>query len=300
MKEHLAARFLSYVEIRTKIASLLPFLLGLAYVWHANGRLDGWNTAVFFLSMLCFDMTTTALNNYVDTKTNGVALPFARPVAKRILLTLLALAILLGLALAVRTGLVVLAAGAFCFFIGIAYTFGPAPISRMPLGEAFSGFVMGFFIPFLTIYVNAPKDQLVWYALNGGVLELALRLPDLLRLLLLTVAPIACIANIMLANNICDVEHDCTVKRFTLPYYLGRPRALQLFALLYAAAFAAIAALPLLGILPAYAALVLLAAIPVWRNVRKFSARPVKRETFALSVQNMVLMLLPLIILTAI
>lgn len=300
MKKRLLSRFLNYVEIRTKIASLLPFLLGLAYAWHAYGRLDGWSTVIFFLSMLCFDMTTTALNNYVDTKTNGMALPFSRPVARNIILALLALATAAGLLLAARNGLVVLAAGAFCFFIGIAYTFGPAPISRMPLGEAFSGFVMGFFIPFLTIFVNAPADRLAFYAYSDGVLQVALRLPDLMRLALLTVPPIACIANIMLANNTCDIEHDRQVNRFTLPYYIGVHRSLQLFAALYAIAFAAIAALALLGVLPPYAAIALLTAIPVFRNIRAFADRQSKRETFPLSVQNMVLIMVPLIVLTAI
>lgn len=293
-------RFLNYVEIRTKLASFLPFLLGLAYAWHAYGTLDGLSTAIFFLSMLCFDMMTTALNNYIDTKTNGMPLPFARPDARRIILALLGLATFLGLLLAWREGLVVLAAGAFCFAIGIVYTYGPAPISRLPLGEAFSGFVMGFFIPFLVVYINAPADRLVFYGFSGGVLQLSLRIPDLLRLLLLTVPPIAGIANIMLANNTCDIEHDRLVDRYTLPCHIGVRRSVQLFAAIYAVAFAAIAALPLFGVLPPYAALALLPAIPVWRNVRTFAARQSKRETFPLSVQNMILIMLPLIVLTAV
>ena len=37
------------------------------------------------------------------------------------------------------------------------------------------------------------------------------------------------IANIMLANNICDVEEDIINNRFTLPYYLGKKNAFNLF-----------------------------------------------------------------------
>ncbi len=300
MKQSILARYFNLVEIRTKLASLLPFLLGLVYVRHAYGTVNGWNTAVFFLAMLCFDMMTTALNNYIDTKTNGVALAFSRPVSLRIILVLLAVATVLGLILVWRTSLVVLVAGVFCFVMGIAYTAGPAPISRMPLGEAFSGFVMGFFIPFLTIYINAPPQQLVFYSFAEGVLSLHLRLPDLLRLGLLTVPAITGIANIMLANNTCDLENDRLVNRYTLPHYIGVRNALRLFAALYAAAFAAIALMVLLGILPWYASFALLAAIPVFRNVKAFIAVQSKPDTFPFSVMNLNLILIPLIILTAI
>jgi len=300
VEKSILSRYFNLVEIRTKLASLLPFLLGLMYVRHAYGTINGWNTAIFFLAMLCFDMMTTALNNYIDTKTNNVPLAFSRPVARLIMLVLLALATALGLLLVWRTSLVVLAAGVFCFFMGIAYTAGPAPISRMPLGEAFSGFVMGFFIPFLTIYINAPLKQLVFYSYAEGVLDIGLRLPDLLRLALLTVPAITGIANIMLANNTCDLENDRRVNRFTLPHYIGVPNALRLFAALYALAFISIALLVLLKILPWHAAFALLAAIPVARNVRKFFAVQSKPETFPLSVMNLNLILIPLIILIAV
>jgi len=297
------SRFFDYVEIRTKIASLLPFLLGLGYVAFTYHQVNALRTGLFFMSMLCFDMATTALNNYIDTKTNQVALPVSRPAALRILLALLALAAVLGLLLVWQSGpagLVVLAAGALCFLIGIFYTFGPAPISRMPLGEAFSGFFMGFFIPFLIVTVNAPADSLVFYSLTGGVLSVSLQLPDLIKLGVLTVTPICGIANIMLANNICDVERDVKVNRFTLPYYIGQKNALRLFGALYAAAYASVLVLAVFRILPVYTLAGLLTAPLVWKNVRRFAAKPSKRETFALSVLNLVLTMVPLILAAAI
>jgi len=295
----LIARFFSYVEIRTKIASLLPFLLGFGYAAYAYRQIDAVNTGLFFLSMLFFDMATTALNNYIDTKSNQVPLPFDRQTAKRIFLALLAMATLLGLLLAWRSGWVVLVTGGLCFLIGIFYTFGPAPISRMPLGEAFSGLFMGLFIPFLVIYINAPADQLVFYTYQNGLLEIGFRLPDLIRLAIISVTPVCGIANIMLANNICDVDHDVRVNRFTLPYYIGTKRAVQLFAALYAIAYGSVLLMAILHILPPYVLLSLLTLPLVWKNVRHFAARQSKRETFPLSVANLVLTMVPLILIIA-
>ena len=303
MKDTLLARFFQYVEIRTKIASLLPFLLGLTYAAYAYPPINVRRTGFFFLSMLCFDMATTALNNYIDTKTNKVPLPFKRSTAKGILLALLTLATMSGLGLVMisgQTGLVILAVGGLCFLVGILYTFGPAPISRMPLGELFSGVFMGFFIPFLVVLINAPTDRLVFYAYETGVLSLGFRLPDLIRLAVLTVTPVCGIANIMLANNICDVEHDVRVNRFTLPYYIGSKNAVWLFGALYAAAYLSVALLVVFRTVPVYGLITLVTLPLVLKNVRRFAKNPSKRETFPLSVANLVLTMVPLILILAI
>jgi len=75
---------------------------------------------------------------------------------------------------------------------------------------------------------------------------------------------------------------------------------LWLFAAISAVAFLAIAARPIFAVLPPYAALTIRAAIPVYLNVRAFAARQSKRQTFVLSVRNMILIMLPLIVLTAV
>jgi 1,4-dihydroxy-2-naphthoate octaprenyltransferase len=250
--------------------------------------------------MLLFDMTTTALNNYQDSRSDTTVLPYDRGKAKWILLSLLALATLTGLLLAWLTGPVVLAVGALCFLVGILYTFGPAPISRMPLGELFSGIFLGFFVPFLVVFINAPSGSLVEFAWTAPNVSLTFNLAGLLRLVLLATPAVCCIANVMLANNICDVDHDIKVDRFTLPYYLGRKKSLALFAALYIAAYAAIVLLGLLQILPPLVLLTLLTSILVIRNVRLFYAKQVKSETFAHSVANLVIILLSMILLSAI
>ena len=294
------SRFFNYVEIRTKVASLLPFLLGLVYAAYTWQTVRIGHTLLFFVSMLLFDMTTTALNNFQDSRSDATVLPYQRSQAKWILLALLALAILTGLLLAWLTGPVVLAVGVLCFMVGILYTFGPAPISRMPLGELFSGVFLGFFVPFLVVFINAPAGSLVEFAWAAPSLSLIFNLAGLLRLVLLATPAVCCIANVMLANNVCDVDHDVKVDRFTLPYYLGHKKSLFLFAALYLATYGAIILLVVLAILPPLVLLTLPTAFLVIMNVRRFFAKQVKSETFAFSVHNLIIIILPMIILTAV
>jgi 1,4-dihydroxy-2-naphthoate polyprenyltransferase len=290
-------QFLSYVEIGTKLASIMPALLGLFYVRYAYGPLNWVNTMLFLLSMICFDMATTALNNYMDARVNGAPLQFSIAVARVILFILLILATASGLLLVTRTNLIVLACGAICFLVGIVYTAGPAPIAHMPLGEAFSGLFMGFFIPFLAVLINVPSDSLLNADLSGWTLNLAFNLEGLLRLAILSIPAICGIANIMLANNICDLSKDVANKRFTLPYYIGIRPALRLFAMLYGLAFLAVIAIVVLGILPVYVLAVLIAMMPVWRNIARFNKKQSKQETFPLSVHNFMLIMGPLVLL---
>ncbi len=293
-------RFLNYVEIRTKIASLLPFLLGLSYVLYTYKQVDIRNTLLFFISMLCFDMATTALNNYIDVKANGKILEFSQKTAKQILYFLLILAILLGLALVFYTGVIVLVLGALCFGVGIFYTFGPVPISRMPLGEIFSGLFMGLFIPFLVVFINAPEDSLIYFTFTNWLLQVSFNIMDLLKLGVVTIPAITGIANIMLANNICDLDEDVSVNRFTLPYYTGVENALSIFAALYYLGFAAIIIMVVFGILPIYGLIAIVGLIPIYQNISKFRKQQSKTITFPLSVQNLVISLVPVIIILAI
>lgn len=289
-------RFFSYVEIKTKLASLLPFLLGLFYAHYRFGAPQWKNTVLFFASMIFFDMATTALNNYIDTGTNHKPLPFGTAAARAIFAFLFLAAVLFGLILVLRTGLVVLLLGGLCFLIGILYTFGPAPISRMPLGEVFSGIFMGFFIPFLIILVNAPPSAVVTLSIEGLVARAQINLAELFYIALLSAPPVFGIANIMLANNICDLPVDVRVNRFTLPFYIGKDRGVRLFAALYYLAEASVFFIAVLRILPPYVLLAVVTAGMVQKNIGLFKKKQSKEETFALSVQNFVLTTGPLVL----
>ena len=225
-------KFLKYVEIQTKITSTFTFMLTLSFLFYMKQTIDWKLTLVFFGSMFLFDLTTTAINNYIDTKDNDQQLQFKRSTALAIIYVLLGVSILLGLYLAFLTDIVILLIGGICFLCGIFYTFGPIPISRQPLGEIFSGFFYGMAIPFIIMYINMPGDSFVLLDISMNTITLELKVIPILILILFGITPFCVTANIMLANNICDLEKDIQVKRHTLPYYIG-DKSLYLFAGLY-------------------------------------------------------------------
>ena len=278
-------KFLDYVEIKTKITSVFAFALSLSYLFalgvHINWRL----TWIFFAGMLLFDLTTTSINNYIDTKTNKLPLQFKRPVAKAIIFTLLCASIFFGLLLVILTDVVVLITGGLCFLIGIFYTYGPIPISRQPWGEVFSGVLYGFFIPFLILYVNMPDGTYLNLTIGWDVVSFQANVVPLIHLGLISIAPVCTTANIMLANNICDLERDIRVKRYTLPYYLGG-RSLHLFAGLYYVTYLASIVMALMGMISPIALVSLLTLIPVQKNISIFLKKQEKENTFNVSIKN--------------
>ena len=58
--------FLKLVEIQTKVASVIPFFTALLYVLYSTKQINTLNMVIMFFSMIIFDMTVTALNNYGD------------------------------------------------------------------------------------------------------------------------------------------------------------------------------------------------------------------------------------------
>lgn len=283
-------RFLSYVEIKTKITSTFAFLLTIAFISYKGWQIDWLRTGVFFLSMFLFDLTTTAINNYIDTKTNEQVLQFERRIALAIIYVLFGLSMALGLYLAYLTDIVVLLLGGLCFLAGVLYTYGPVPISRQPLGEVMSGVFYGLFIPFLLLYINMPEGTFITFEAGWESIRLEFRVVPILTVLLLSVPPVCTTANIMLANNICDLERDIAVKRYTLPYYLGK-KALYLFAFLYYAAYASIAAMAALRILSPVTLLTLLTIFAVQKNNSIFLKRQDKAATFITSIKNYIIIM---------
>ena len=284
-------RFLSYVEIRTKITSLFAFLMTVAFLFY-KGQPIRWDlTLVFFCAMFLFDLTTTAINNYIDTKTNHQTLQFTRGAARAIIFAMLIISALLGLYLVYGTDIVVLLLGGLCFLCGIFYTFGPVPISRQPWGELLSGVFYGFFIPFILLYINMPTGTYLTLDWNLRTVSLNLQVFPLITALLLAVIPTCTTANIMLANNICDVEHDILVKRYTLPYYLGKKASVRLFAAIYYCTYLAVIVMVALKMLSPLCLISLVTLIPVQKNIRTFFGEQVKSRTFVTSIKNYVIIM---------
>lgn len=283
-------RFFNYIEIKTKITSSFTFLLTIGFLLYQGREIQWHKTLLFFGGMFFFDLTTTAINNYIDSKNNGQVLSFGRKVSLLLIYILFGISAGLGLYLAYITDLVVLVAGAICFLCGVCYTYGPLPISRMPLGEALSGFFYGTVIPFILMYINSPDGTFLRYDLSMETVSLSLQVMPILILLLFSVTPFAVTANIMLANNICDLEKDIQVNRHTLPYYIGK-KALPLFAGFYYITYFSIIIMVVFRILPPVVLISLITIIPVQKNIRVFMKNQDKATTFNISIINFIIIM---------
>lgn len=294
------AIFLELVEIRTKLASLFPFLLGVLYAGYYFEAFNPINTVLFFVAMLVFDMATTAINNtmdYVKAKNLryrdeeniiGVAGLNVKKVTL-LIIGMITFAAVLGLVLTARTSLLLLVIGAVCFTVGILYTFGPFPISRMPLGEILSGLTMGFGIFFIAVLINVADGQLAAVTIAWPQFVVTGNLISILAVFLSSLPLVFTIANIMLANNTCDFETDISNNRYTLVYYIGKEIAVKIYGLLYLGVYVAIVLAVLLGFMTPWMLGVLVTFPIVRKNVRLFTAKQVKSETFALALINMVI-----------
>ena len=90
-------KFFDYIEIKTKITSTFAFLMTMAYLFYIKEKINWELTLVFFAAMFVFDLSTTAINNYIDTKTNQQTLAYTRKTAKNIIFVLLGFSTALGL-----------------------------------------------------------------------------------------------------------------------------------------------------------------------------------------------------------
>ncbi len=284
-------KLLNYTEIKTKITSIFAFLMTIAYIFYLDKPINWKLTLIFFVSMFVFDLTTTAINNYIDTKTNHQTLDFKRSTALIIIYVLFMVSAGFGLYLAYLTDVVVLLLGGVCFICGVFYTFGPVPISRQPLGEVFSGLFYGLLIPFLLLYINMPEGTYLTLKPGLDLISLDMRVMPLVTVILLSVAPICTTANIMLANNICDVDKDISVMRYTLPYYLGNKPSLYLFAALYYIPYAAVIVMVAAGMLSPICLTALVTLIFVQKNISAFFKLQDKGKTFICSIKNYVIIM---------
>ncbi|WP_418223108.1 1,4-dihydroxy-2-naphthoate polyprenyltransferase [Clostridium isatidis] len=295
--------FLKLVEIQTKAASVIPYLLASLFVYYRYNIFNFKNAIIMFFSMLIFDMTTTAINNYIDyakaikkegfgyESHNAIVRDKLNPDHVRYLIyAMLGTAALLGLLLVANTNIVVLLLGALAFVIGITYTFGPIPISRTPFGELFSGLAMGFLLTFITMYIHIfDRGILNIDYTNFNSINIVFNLKELVILFIVCLPAITGIANIMLANNICDIEDDIVNKRYTLPIYIGKENALKLFKWLYYIGYMAIVIAVVIRVLPLYSLLSVLVLKKVKENIDKFNELQTKKDTFGLAVENFAL-----------
>lgn len=294
--------YFKFVEIQTKVASIFPLLIGVSFAKYRYNHINLMNILWMFLSLLCIDMATTAINNYMDykkaIKKTGYGFETHNAIVKYqikekhaliAIFLLLLIAIGSGIILVINSDLLVLLIGIISFGVGILYSYGPLPISRTPLGEVFSGLFMGFFILFLAVYINIFDEGIVIFMLNNWKFSLNVQLNEVIIIFLAALPLVMGISNIMLANNICDMEDDLENKRYTLPFYIGKKRALFVFRIAYYIVFIDWIILIYFQVMPLTTAIALLTIIPIEAMIRAFMKEQNKKSTFVFAVKNMVL-----------
>ncbi len=272
--------FFEFVEIQTKVASIFPFLFGILYAKYLGYNINIINTVIMLCSLLLLDMATTAINNYMDFKKakndeykyNINVLgkhSLSEKLSKAIIFTLLLGSIVLGVFLVYRTDLVVLFLGVFSFVVGVCYTYGPVPISRTPFGEVVSGFVMGFIIVFLSVYIH--NTNIINMSVSEN-LDLTIIIDSLtvIKIFFVSIPFILVISNIMLGNNMRDLDIDRQNQRFLLPYYIGIEKAFLLFKINYTLVYIVVGIGIIFNILPITTFIVFLSILKVIKNVRNY------------------------------
>lgn len=276
--------FFELVEIKAKTASVLPFLIGLCYSYYHYGQIHLGYVTIYFIAMFIFNMAVDILDNYNDfknatdvhdykEKTNVIGRENLSLVMIRwMIISMILFSASLGIWLASQVGWPLLWMGLYCYLVGIFYSSGPRPLSSLPLGEFFSGFTMGMMISLITVYLNA-SDIFQWQA------------QELLNIAVIALPNTMWIANLMLANNICDLEEDQNNNRYTLVHYLGKPKALKLFVLLNAIALISIGASVLLKIAPVTVLLSYLIVPFIWKQTNIFLQKQEKLVTFSTAIK---------------
>ncbi|WP_047979666.1 1,4-dihydroxy-2-naphthoate polyprenyltransferase [Ornithinibacillus contaminans] len=224
---------------------------------------------VVFLAMLIASMliqsATNMFNEYydfvrgVDTEESvGIGGTIVRDGIKpKTVLTLAlvfyAVALLLGVYICIMSSWLIAVIGLVCMLFGYFYTGGPLPISTTPLGEVFSGLLMGTVIIGISYYVQT-------LMITANVIIISI--------------PVAIfIACIMLANNIRDLDGDKASGRKTLAILLGRPYAIRFLAILFIIAFGLTLIYTVIGLLPLWSLITLLAVIPAIKVIKNFKGK---------------------------
>ncbi|MFA7575532.1 MAG: UbiA family prenyltransferase, partial [Arcobacteraceae bacterium] len=118
----------------------------------------------------------------------------------------------------------------------------------------------------------------------------SLNIIPVITVILLSAAPVCTTANIMLANNICDLEKDVKVKRYTLPYYIGK-KSLILFSWLYYIIYITTMLMVFLNMLHPVVLMSFLTLFVVQKNIKKFFKLQDKEKTFPVSIKNYIIIM---------
>jgi 1,4-dihydroxy-2-naphthoate octaprenyltransferase len=237
---------------RTLPAAIAPVLVGTSAAVQVSGdiRVGAFIAAV--IGSVFIQIGTNLANDYSDARRGADTADRLGPVRvtssglvapRRVLVATwvaFGVAVAAGIYLATVAGVVILIVGAASILAGVLYTGGPRPYGYEGLGELFVFLFFGLVAVNGSYYVQLERLDWLPFGLSLAVGFLA--------------------TAILVVNNVRDLDTDRRAEKLTLAVRLGRPRTRNLYALLIAAAFAAVPVTLLATSGPAWGLLMLLAA----------------------------------------
>jgi len=248
----------------TLTASFVPVFVG-TMVATAEGTFRLWVFLAMLIASMLIQAATNMFNEYYDYKRGldndqsvGIGGTIVRDgIQPKTVLHLAFLfflmAILLGVYICLESSWWVAVIGAASMLIGYLYTGGPIPIAYTPLGELFSGFLMGTVIICISYFVQT-------LTLTPDVIYISI--------------PIAIfIASILLSNNIRDLDGDKENGRKTLAILLGRKNAIRFLAGLFVIAYGLTALYIFTGMLPLASIILFITIFKAYEVINKFQGK---------------------------
>ncbi|KGH99568.1 prenyltransferase [Oenococcus oeni] len=292
--------FFQLISLPQKLTGLMPLLFGFAYAQYAFGRIDWINTLLYFLAQFCVALFVSGFNHVQDFKkakdskyletTNIISYRHLNP--KHVLylmFSFLLIACSIGIILVFRTNLILLFIGGAAIFVAIFYTAGPIPLSRLPLGEMLSGPVEGFGTVFIASFINMPYLPIFLSFHSEWIVNLTVNLAVLFQLLLVGLPFAILDSTVMFADNICDLKQDIKNERYTLPFYLGKKKAVQIYPFWPSTALLSILISVIFNYLPIWSLLVLLLLPWIIKNTHAFMQFQDKATTFKSAINNLLM-----------
>ena len=210
---------------QTWTGSVTPAVISLAISYRIQGYLDPVMVICLFVIVVFMQSAVNAFDDFADfvkgTDTldnspdaqDAVIVYGMKPKTALICgFAFLFIALIPAVYVVIVRGAVPLVIGAIGAVVLMCYAFGPYPISYLPLGELFCGFVMGGLIPLAGVYMQTGR-------LDFFVLVQA-------------IPPIMGMSVNMFSNNGCDIARDLPAGRKTLACLIGQKRTDTLYRIL--------------------------------------------------------------------
>lgn len=235
-------------------ASILPIVVGSAWGASVTGQFDVSLFLMALLATVCVHAASNVLNDVgdesigTDRRNDKRIYPYTggsrfiqlgiltQSRMARLGVSLLAVAALIGVALTIEKGPLVLLFGLAGVVLAVLYSLGPVKLSAIGLGELSVGAAIGVL----------PVTGAAW--LQGAPIDTAL--------LLFSLPVSAWVAAILLVNEVPDIEADGACGKNTLPVRLGLSATSSLYIAVQAAAVVVIVILTVQNQLPLLAPLV--------------------------------------------